>query len=262
VYSVEELMSDELEDQEDAQSAGNSSSSGDSGVQAESEEPVAPKNYQDDPQDTIEKRKQLDAFPLYMGVILNPRRRVQLSLSAPSSSRTTRVRIVTPRPQVEVQGLQSLHWVVGQFGSGSSTSSNLHSGRMHLFFSTTVMWGHRLRPKWLTKVRVRMVIPMPQLAEHSDHTLHGDVLHKPAPSPLSPTRDCELARFSPSSSSRSLGWEEPPPLGHSGMEATHISLDTSWRTHLLLSAAAGYKYCRLRMRIPLPQLTEQGLQAE
>jgi len=72
VYSVEELMSDELEDQEDAQSAGNSSSSGDSGVQAESEEPVAPKDYQDDPQDTIEKRKQLDAFPLYMGVILNP----------------------------------------------------------------------------------------------------------------------------------------------------------------------------------------------
>jgi len=33
---------------------------------------VAPKDYQDDPQDTIEKRKQLDAFPLYMGVILNP----------------------------------------------------------------------------------------------------------------------------------------------------------------------------------------------
>lgn len=49
-------------------------------------------------------------------------------------------------------------------------------------------------------------------------------------SPLLPTRDCELARFSPSSSSRSLDWAGPS--AHSGMAATHISLATSWRAHL------------------------------
>ncbi|XP_016947082.2 protein teflon [Drosophila biarmipes] len=55
VYSVEELMSDEQEGQEDAQSAGDSSSSGDSGVHAESEEPVATEGYQIDPHDTKAK---------------------------------------------------------------------------------------------------------------------------------------------------------------------------------------------------------------
>ncbi|XP_070068306.1 protein teflon isoform X1 [Drosophila takahashii] len=52
VYSVEELMSDEEEFQS---TGGNSSSGGDSGVQAESEESVAFKGFQDDSNDSHEK---------------------------------------------------------------------------------------------------------------------------------------------------------------------------------------------------------------
>lgn len=45
---------------------------------------------------------------------------------------------------------------------------------------------------------------------------------------------------------------------HSGTVATHISLDTSWRSHANMSAFCGRRYWRVRMRSPLPHDTEHA----
>lgn len=117
------------------------------------------------------------------------------------------VRIRTPAPQVELQGLQSLQGVVGHMASGASISVTRQSGAMHFCFSTTVMWGHFLRPMLSTKDLVRMEIPIPQVAEHSDHGAHLVVLQTPTPSP--PSSTVALSRLISSESASSL----EPPLG-------------------------------------------------
>lgn len=98
-----------------------------------------------------------------------------------------RVLMRTPGPQVELHGLQSLHGVVGHMASGATMSVIEHSGCMHFCFSTTTIWGHFLRPMLSTNVLVRIDIPIPQEAEHSDQGDHLEVLQTPTPSPPSST---------------------------------------------------------------------------
>jgi hypothetical protein len=49
---------------------------------------------------------------------------------------------------------------------------------------------------------------------------------------------------------------------HSGTSATHISLDTSCRSHPSISAFAWFKYERCRILSPLPHVTEHTLHSE
>lgn len=48
---------------------------------------------------------------------------------------------------------------------------------------------------------------------------------------------------------------------HSAMGAAHISFDTVCREQSAAAAASGFTYSRVRLRMPLPQVTEQGLQS-
>lgn len=49
------------------------------------------------------------------------------------------------------------------------------------------MCGHFLRPACSMNVRVLIEMPMPQVAEHGDHSVHGEVRQTPIPSPAPST---------------------------------------------------------------------------
>lgn len=49
---------------------------------------------------------------------------------------------------------------------------------------------------------------------------------------------------------------------HSATSATHISLFINCLLQLADEASARLLYCLVRIRIPLPHVTEQGVQAE
>lgn len=96
--------------------------------------------------------------------------------------------------------------------------------------------------------------------EHSDQSLHGVVLQMPTPSPCSLTVAWDLVKFS--SSSLLLSCESLLLLlPHSGILATHISLNMSCREQRLADACWGLRYRRVRSLKPFPQVTEQLDQA-
>lgn len=64
----------------------------------------------------------------------------------PGSTRSNRVRILTPFPQEALQGLQSLHSVVGHIGSGVSWTSPWQGGPIHLS-----LWSSNKKNNDITK---------------------------------------------------------------------------------------------------------------
>lgn len=154
---------------------------------------------------------------------------------SPGSTKSKRVRNFTPLPQLALQGLQSLHSVVGHMGSGIS-SGPVHGKPIHFSFSTEVTWGHFLRPILSIKCLVLIIKPTPHEAEHWDQEPHGVVAQTPSFSLRGSSIESSWSLVSvPLTFSRvslkSYVFNKYYYPSHSGIDATHISLETSWRLH-------------------------------
>lgn len=162
-----------------------------------------------------------------------------------------------------------------QVGSICSSKPSEQGGSMHFTFSTRDTWGHRLRPIRSLNRLVLSFIPTPHVEEHSDQWPQSVVSQKaslltpanePTPSSVSssPLKSTSLMyTYVPISLAklykrRELSFSNSiRAYEHSGIEETHISLETNCLLHLNMAAFSGIKYDLVRILNPLPQLTEQ-----